>query len=88
MEARIDSILATVRAERLRQFEIPGTEHDVEKSANDWIATIASNLTEAASRSGLNPTSEEFERSMVKTAAIAVAAIEYIELMKDKNRLS
>lgn len=80
--------LNLISAERDTQLERVGVEHDVEKYPNDWISTIASHLTEASSRNGVNPSAEEFERALVKSAAIIVAAIEHGEMMKEKRRLS
>lgn len=83
----IDDIFAVAGAERARQFDLPGTEHDVNKGPNDWIATLMPILGESCSRAGIPPTAEDFERSMVKVIAVAVAAIQHAELMQSKNRL-
>lgn len=80
-------IYSAIAAERQRQFDLPGTETDVTKSPNDWIVTIASILCEAQSRGGVPPTAGDFEHAMIKAAAVAVAAIEHIELMSSKNRV-
>jgi hypothetical protein len=76
-----------IAAERERQFNLPGTEGDYHKSPNDWIATICSILGEGAERSGIPPTSEDFERSLIKAAAVAVAALEHVSRMRDMKKL-
>lgn len=84
---RSEDILAAIAAERQRQFDLPGTESDVQKGPNDWITAIITLLTEGQTRHGIAPTEEEFRRSMVKAAAVALAAIEHTELMSSKNRI-
>lgn len=83
-----DELIAAVVAERQRQFDLPGTEHDVIKGPNDWIATVASYLTEASVRSGIPPSQEDFEKSIIKAMAVALAALQYSDLMKSKNKLT
>lgn len=80
-------ILSAIAAERQRQFDLPGTESDVQKGPNDWIMTIITLLLEGQTRHGINPTVEEFKDSMIKSAAVALAGIEHIELMSSKNRI-
>lgn len=77
-----------VAAERERQFNLPGMETDFHKSPNDWIATICSILGEGTERSGIPPSRHDFERSLVKAAAVAVAALEHIEVMSEAKKLS
>jgi hypothetical protein len=82
-----EDIYSAIAAERQRQFDLPGTENDVAKSPNDWIATIINCLCEGHSRSGMPPTAEEFRHAMVKAAAVTVAALEHVDLMSSKNRV-
>lgn len=72
--------------ERERQFNLPGTEGDILKSPNDWVATIGSLLGEAVNRAG-SPSSEEFERSLVKVMAVSLAALEHITVMEQNRKL-
>jgi len=83
-----DELVAAVLAERQRQFDLPGTEHDVVKGPNDWITTISTYLIEAASRSGEAPTQQDFDKAIVKTMAVALAALQHSDLMRSKNRLT
>ena len=82
-----EAIYSAIAAERQRQFDLPGTEGDVAKGPNDWIVTITSLLCEAQSRSGVPPTAEEFRHALTKAAAVAVAALEHVDLMSSKNRV-
>lgn len=84
----IEDIFTVVAAERERQFDLPGAEHDVNKGPNDWIATIVSCLGETATRHGVPPSQDEFENALKKASAVIVAAFQHADLMKSKNRLS
>jgi hypothetical protein len=84
----VEQFLSDVVSERTRQFNLPGTESDVTKGPNDWIVTIASLLCEAQTRHGVAPTAEEFYEALTKAAATIHAAVEHIDLMVTKNRLS
>jgi hypothetical protein len=83
-----NEIFSAIAAERQRQFDLPGTESDVAKGPNDWIVTITSILCEAQSRTGLPLSADEFRHAMIKAAAVTVAALEHVELMSSKNRLT
>jgi hypothetical protein len=82
---RRDEVVNRIIAARSRQFNLPGSEHDAAKRANDWIATVASYLGEAAERFGAPPSREEFEDSFTKAAAIILAALEHAEQMQAKG---
>ena len=84
----MDPRVSLVIAERERQYNLPGTETDYRKSPNDWIATICSILGEGAERSGIPPSRRDFERSIVKAAAVALAALEHIEVMSEAKKLT
>lgn len=84
---QIEDIFDLVASERLRQFDLPGTENDINKGPNDWIVTVIACLGEAASRHGMPPSREEFEDALTKASAVIVAAFQHAELMKSKNKL-
>jgi len=84
----MEELVAKIVAERERQFALPGTEGDYQKSPNDWIATMCSILGEGAERSGIPPSRQDFERAIIKAAAVGLAALEHIDHMKDKNKLT
>lgn len=72
--------------ERERHFNLPFSEADMLKSPNDWIATICSLLSEGTNRAG-RPTTHDFESAMVKVGAVALAALEHVEIMESKKLL-
>lgn len=74
-----------VLEERDRHFNLPFSEDDMLKSPNDWIATICSLLGQGSNRGGL--TSDEFERAIIKVAAVSLAALEHIPVMVEKKKL-
>lgn len=82
-----EQFLSNAKAERLRHFNLPGTESDVTKGPNDWIVTVTSLLVEAQTRSGVPPTKEEFLDAMTKANAVIIAAVEHVDLMTAKQRL-
>ncbi len=84
----IDDLVSAVLAERARQFDLPGTEHDVSKGPNDWIATISSYLCSVAARSGVPPKQEDFEDALIKAMAVSLAALQHSDMMRKKNTLS
>lgn len=79
--------LDVIRQERERQFELPGTEGDYLKSPDNWIATIMSILGEGVERSSVPPVREDFERALVKSAAVCLAALEHIDHMIEKKTI-
>lgn len=84
----MEELVAKIVAERERQFELPGTEGDFLKSPNDWIATMCSILGEGAGRSGIPPSRQDFERAIIKTAAVGLAALEHLDHMTERNKLT
>lgn len=83
----LDVALAKIRAERLRQLDLPGSELDSNNSPGDWIAMISHYATREAMRNGLTPNAEAFEDALIKAAAMICAAFEHIEVMKDREQL-
>jgi hypothetical protein len=79
--------IEAIQTERQRQFELPGTEADYLKSPDNWIATIMSILGEGVERSNVPPSRVDFERSIVKAAAVCIAALDHIEHMTEKKTL-
>lgn len=84
----MDDRVSLVVAERERQYNLPGTETDYRKSPNDWIATIGSILGEGAERSGIPPSRKDFERAIVKAAAVCLAALDHVEVMSEAKKLT
>lgn len=69
-------ILDRIEAERARQLDVPGSENDVKNTPNEWVALAAHYLTEDVRRNGNVPNREMFEDSLIKAAAVILAAIE------------
>lgn len=79
--------LKAIEAERERQFDLPGTEGDSRKSPAEWLMTICSLLGEGYPRSGIPPSRTDFERSLVKAAAVCVAALEHINHLAENKKI-
>ena len=84
----MDDLVALIVAERARQFALPGTEGDFIKSPNDWIATMCSILGEGAERAGIPPSRQDFERAIIKAAAVGLAALEHLDHMTERKKLT
>jgi hypothetical protein len=70
-------ILEDINLERVRQESLPGSEYDQKHSRNDWIAIATMYLSRAASRKHIPITDEEYQDSLVKAAAVILAALEH-----------
>ncbi len=79
--------MARVLDERSRHFHLPGSEWDARHTPNDWISIIGSYVHREASRNGQSPSREDFEDSMIKAAAIIVAALEHTSVMESQGKL-
>jgi hypothetical protein len=84
MPSRAD-ILAQIEAERERQFNLPGSEWDIDNTPNEWVAIAGHYLFEQVRRGSNPPAREEFADSLVKTAALVIAALEAIPVMDEKD---
>lgn len=67
------SILDEVKAERERQIQLWGKDHDNSHTINDWVSIIAMYAGKAIA---FKLTSEDRRYLMIQVAAIAVAAVE------------
>ena len=77
MIERRKKLLDLVAKERARQESLPGSEYDAKHSQNDWIAISTQYLARAASKKHAKASREEFNDSLIKAAAIILAALEY-----------
>lgn len=77
MVERRQQILDQIAKERARQESLPGSEYDQKHSTNDWIAIAAMYLTRAANRKSIPSTKEEIQDSLIKAAAVILAALEH-----------
>ncbi len=90
----LDVFLSQIETERVRQKTLPGSEWDAKNTVNDWIAIAGHYLSEPAKRSssqsfsrGFAITQKEFEDSLVKAAAVILAALEYSDTLKARGEL-
>lgn len=80
--------LEKIQQERLRQINLPGSEYDLNHTPNDWSAIVCYYASEAISRRGKVISKEEFEDSMIKAAATALAALEHVNHMLENTTIS
>lgn len=91
--SKVNSIVERILHERERQRSLPGSELDLKNSVNDWIAIAGGYLTEPANRKWANShwgsasQAQEFEDSLVKAAAVIIAALEHSEMLQAKGDL-
>ena len=81
MRTRAD-LLALIEAERERQFNLPGSESDIRNTPNEWAAIAAHYLFDEIRRGANQPDAEEFTDSLVKAAAVILAALESVPAMQ------
>lgn len=95
MSENLETLLERIKQERDRQRSLPGSEFDEKNSVNDWVAIAGHYLNEPAKRKG--PTSHwggvpvsktDYEDSLIKAAAVIVAALEHADVLKKKGDLS
>jgi len=79
MTSTREKILGEISGERDRQFNLPGSEFDQLHSMNDWIAIAAQYLTRCADRKHTKSDQKEQRESLIKAAAVIVAAVEHLD---------
>lgn len=80
-------LLKLIEAERLRHKDLPGSEWDHNNTPNDWVAIVSHYVANDVRRNGSIPSSEDYKASLIKSAAIILAALEHIEIMKERKEL-
>lgn len=88
MNQKRSQIIENILRERVRQVEIPGSEWDAVNTPNDWVAIASHCLSETVKKRGSAPSAEDFQHSVTKAAAILLAALEHVDVMRDKNSLN
>jgi hypothetical protein len=83
-----DAIMRRILAERDRQFDLPGREFDVRNTPNDWVAIVGRYLFEETRRGAFKPNRASYEDSLVKAAAVLLAALEHSSLMEENNEFA
>lgn len=95
MSEKRENLLERIKQERERQVSLPGSEFDAKNSINDWVAIAGHYLNEPAKRKG--PASHwggsqveqsDYEDSLIKAAAVILAALEHSDTLKKKGDLS
>jgi hypothetical protein len=85
MTSRRDEIVERIREERVRQFNLPGSEFDARNTPNDWAAIASHYLNENVRRGGNFPDKAAFEASLIKAAAVIIAALEHSDTIMKKD---
>jgi len=76
-------IFAEILQERMAQDkQWGGEDHDRKHTIYDWVALLAKHLGKSMGTSRTDNYGVVFRRQMVKVAALAVAAIEWIDRYK------
>ena len=83
-----DAWLARIAEERLRQESLFGSEWDRLNTVNDWVALLTNYASGSIAKKGRTPSRLDFEETLVKTAAVALAALECLDAMVEKRRLA
>jgi hypothetical protein len=81
-------IVQRILAERERQFDLPGREFDVRNTPNDWAAIVGRYLFEETRRGAFKPSRACYEDSLVKAAAVLLAALEHCSMMDEHSEFS
>ncbi len=77
-------VLEAVAAERVRQDEKwGGPGHDDQHTSHDWIAYIARHAGRAVTNKRFDEL--EFQKHMIRVAALAVAAVEWADRLIDEG---
>jgi hypothetical protein len=76
MTASRQDILNLILTERQRQYDLPGSEYDSKHTHNDWIAIINQYASRGVTRKHQKIDNEEFRDSLIKAAAVILAALE------------
>ena len=80
-------ILDRIEEERARQINMPGSELDITNTPNEWAAIAAHYLMEDVRRGGYKPDRATFEDSLIKAAAVILAALECAPVMEALGHL-
>ena len=63
------------------------SERDRRNGPNDWVALLTHYGAEVVTKKDRPPARGEFEATLVKVAAVALAALENLDAMVEKRRL-
>lgn len=82
---RREEIVKRILDERMRQFDLPGREYDVRNTPGEWSAIAAHYAFEELRRGALRPNRQNYEDSLIKAAAVLIAALEHCDMMETRN---
>ena len=85
---KTEDVLNQISLERERQKGLWGSEYDLKHGPNDWAAIASFYLNSEVSFKGRFPDADAWKDSLIKAAAVIVAAIEHEENMRKKGMLS
>ena len=88
MSNRRQEMIERILAERDRQFNLPGAEWDAKNTPNDWMAIASSYCLSNTARKHTKPSGQEFEDDLIKAAAVILAALENVPVMKQSGTLN
>lgn len=84
---QLSELIERATAERVRQADLPGSECDAKNTPGDWVAMITHYGSAEVRRNGVVPSASDFEDTLVKTIAVALAALTHIDDMKARGEL-
>jgi hypothetical protein len=84
---KLEVFLDKVRAERQRNADLPGSEWDARNTPGDWVAIAGHYISAEVRRNGVVPETEEFQDKLIKAVAVIAAALENIDLMRERGEL-
>ncbi|AUZ95030.1 hypothetical protein FDI40_gp249 [Agrobacterium phage Atu_ph07] len=87
MSTKTTDILDRIKNERDRQNSLHGSEMDSKNSPGDWVSMVGHYLMKDVRRNGVYPSKENYEDSLIKAAAVIVAALEHTEIMENRKEL-
>jgi hypothetical protein len=85
--SRRNEFVERIVSERVKHFNLPGSEWDAKNSPNDWIAIATTYLSGSSSRKHTLPLADEFEDDLIKAAAVILAALEHVTGMRESGTL-
>lgn len=87
MSSQLDTFIERIRQERQRQLDLPGSEWDRRNTPGEWVAIVNHYVANDVRRNGTVPESEAFQDSLIKAAAVILAALEHVEVMENREQL-
>ena len=84
---KLEAILERIHAERQRQADLPGSEWDAKNTPGEWVAIVNHYVSAEVRRNGMVPEADEFQDNLIKAAAVILAALENLDIMKGRGEL-